>query len=94
MKDLSACKMEMCVACTTSGCLLNGSIANIFLAETKVAYFLPNPKLRPTWAATNSSFCFLAGQLECVEVLPTTIKPVSAEGAVPSAVVLAGTLGG
>lgn len=84
--DLSACKMEMCVACTTSGCLsANGSIANIFIAETKVAYFLPNPKLRPTWAATTSSICSLANQLECVEVLPTT-KAVSAEGAVPAAI--------
>lgn len=91
--DLSACKMEMCVACTTSGCLsANGSIANIFVAETRVAYFPPNPKLRPTWAATNSSICSLEGQLECVEVLPTT-KPVSAEGAVP-AIVSPGPLGG
>jgi hypothetical protein len=90
--DLSACKMEMCVACTTSGCLsANGSIANIFLAETKVAYFLSSPKLRPTWAATNSSICFLGAQLECVDVLPAT-KPLSADGAVP-AVVAPGPLG-
>jgi hypothetical protein len=90
--DLSACKSEMCVACTTRGCLsANGSIADVFLDKTEVASFTPNQKLTTKWAATNSAICFLGSQLECAELRPAT-QSASGKGPVP-AVVSPGPLG-
>jgi hypothetical protein len=90
--DLAACKSEMCVACTTRGCLsANGSVANVFLDKTELASFTPNQKLTSKWAATNSTICFLDSGMECAELKPMS-QIVAGLGAVPP-VVSPGPLG-
>jgi hypothetical protein len=71
--DLLACKLEMCLACTTQGCLsANGSIANFFGDKTSYASFPPNQKLTTKWAQGGSTLCFLANQLQCTDVNSVT----------------------
>ena len=84
--DLSACKPEMCVACTTQGCLsANGAITNVFAEKPSYWAFAPNPKLTPKWASTESSICFIGSALHCTALTVTTMASAG-EGPIPAAV--------
>jgi hypothetical protein len=90
--DLSACKSEMCVACTTQGCLsANGTITNVFADKPTYWMFPSDPKLTPKWAATESAMCFVGSTLRCT-TLDGVTKPGSGGIPVP-AVVGPGPLG-
>jgi photosystem II stability/assembly factor-like uncharacterized protein len=86
--DLSACKLENCIACNKSGCLsANGTITNFFSGKTSYREFPLNEKLTTTWAAADSSVCFVGSGLQCAIAksvekpspsdfpLPTTVAP-------------------
>jgi hypothetical protein len=82
--DLTACKMEMCVACTDQGCLSsNRTITNVFAEKVSYRIFPPNPKLTAKWAATESSMCFVGAALQCS---PVTVAPQPHAGEGPSPV--------
>ena len=84
--DLSACKLEMCVACTARGCLsANGTITNIFAKEPIYWVFPPAPKLTPKWAATDSAMCFVGAEVQCSALASATAPGVGADP-VPSVV--------
>jgi len=64
--DLSACRSEMCVACTGRGCLSsNGVVVNVYSQVPSYWSFSPNPKLTSKWAATPSAICFVGSALQC-----------------------------
>jgi photosystem II stability/assembly factor-like uncharacterized protein len=84
--DLSACQLEMCVACTPEGCLSsNGTITDFFGTGTTYRTFPSQPKLTPKWAATDSAMCFVAGGIQC-STLTATEKPIAGEEPVPAAI--------
>jgi hypothetical protein len=90
--DLSACGLEMCVACTPQGCLSsNGTITDFFGQTTTYRTFPSEPKLTPKWAATNSAMCFVGSTMMC-SALAEAKRPATGEGPVP-AVVAPGPLG-
>lgn len=90
--DLSACRMEMCVACTRQGCLSNnGTITDFFGNGTTFRMFPMEPNLRPKWAATDSAMCFVGSTVVC-SPLATVEKPAAGGDPVP-AVVGPGPLG-
>jgi Photosynthesis system II assembly factor YCF48 len=62
--ELSACKLEMCVACKHEGCLSsNGTISEIFSEKPSYLSFPANAKLNSKWAATENAICFCWRQL-------------------------------
>lgn len=64
--DLSACRPEMCVACTRQGCLSsNGMIASFYTGKVHYEAFPPNLKLTSKWAVTESTVCFVGSTLQC-----------------------------
>jgi len=84
--DLSSCKLEMCVACNPAGCLsANGRITNFLLDKTTVEEFLPNERLTSKWASDKSAMCFVANQLQCTDIRPTS-QAAREGGPVPVAV--------
>jgi len=84
--DLSACKLQMCVACTTEGCLsANGMIAEFFSDKTSYKEFSSNRELTPKWAAASSAICFVGNGLRCTGLKPV-VKPNSGENPLPTAV--------
>jgi hypothetical protein len=84
ISDLSACKMEMCVACTSKGCLsANGTITNVFGEKPSYWAFPSTSKLTPKWAATESAMCFVGSSLECTSLAGIT-KPGPAGDPVPA----------
>jgi hypothetical protein len=73
ISDLSACKMEMCVACTSRGCLsANGTITNVFAEKPTYWAFPSTSKLTPKWAATESAMCFVGSSLQCTPIASVT----------------------
>jgi hypothetical protein len=83
INDLSACGPEMCVACTSQGCLsANGTITNVFADKTTYWTFPSNPKLTPEWASSGSSICFIGATLYCASATQAT-KPDRGDGTVP-----------
>jgi Photosynthesis system II assembly factor YCF48 len=84
--DLSACKLQMCVGCTTEGCLsANGTISDLFSDKTSYKEFSSNGALTSKWAAAGSAVCFVGNGLQCAEMRPV-VKPSSSEGPLPVAV--------
>jgi hypothetical protein len=64
--DLSACKMEMCVACKHEGCLSsNGTVSDIFSEKPRYQSFPTNAKLNSKWAAAENAICFAGNELQC-----------------------------
>jgi hypothetical protein len=84
--DLSSCKPQMCVACTSGGCLSsNGTITNVFSEKTSYREFSSNRKLTPKWAANGSAICFVANRLQCAPV-KSAVKPTPGDIPLPTAV--------
>jgi len=84
--DLSACKLRMCVACTTEGCLsANGIITDFFSDKTTYGRFSANRELTSKWAAAGSAVCFVGNGLQCT-ILRPTVEPSSGEIPLPVAV--------
>jgi len=84
--DLSACKLHMCVGCTTKGCLsANGTISDFFSDKTSYKEFSPDSSLTSRWSATASAVCFVGKGLRCAG-LKSVDKPGSSEGSLPVAV--------
>jgi hypothetical protein len=91
--DLSACKLEMCTVCTTSGCFsANGVISRIFAEKTIYAAFPSDKALTPKWASTDSSICFVGARLRCVPLTAPAQAPSGPGSPVPT-VVAPGPLG-
>jgi len=91
--NLSACKLEMCTVCTTSGCFSsNGVISRIFAEKTTYAAFSSNKELTPKWASTDSSVCFVGARLQCAPLTELAQAP-SAPGSPVPTVVAPGPLG-
>jgi hypothetical protein len=81
--DLSACKPEMCVACTGAGCLsANGTITQLFSDKTSYREFSPIRGLTPQWAAAAMEMCFVGKDLQCTSLTPA-VKPTSREDMLP-----------
>ena len=69
--DVSACRLEMCVACKREGCFsANGMITNVFKDKTTYREFASNPALTSKWASSNSAICFVGGGLQCASLKP------------------------
>ncbi len=84
--DLYECKPQMCVACTTAGCLsANGTISNLFSDKTTYQEFSSNGALTSKWSAAGSGVCFVGNGLQCAELKPV-VKPGPREGLSPVAV--------
>jgi Photosynthesis system II assembly factor YCF48 len=84
--DLSECKLNMCVGCTTAGCLsANGAITDLFSDKTSYKEFSSNGALNSKWAAAGPTVCFVGNGLQCADVKPA-VKPSSKEGPLPVAV--------
>jgi hypothetical protein len=67
--DVSACKLEMCVACKKEGCLSsNGMIANVFQEKTTYSEFQSNAALTSKWARSSSTICFVGSGLQCASL--------------------------
>jgi hypothetical protein len=67
--DVSACKLQMCVACKKEGCFSsNGTISNIFQDKTTYSEFPSNPNLSPKWASSDSTICFVSNGLQCASL--------------------------
>jgi len=84
--DLSACKPEMCIACTAQGCLsANGTITNVFTEKPSYWAFPSDPKFMPKWAATDTGVCSVGVTLRCV-TLESVAKPDAGADPVPAVV--------
>jgi hypothetical protein len=84
--DLSACKLEMCVACTSQGCLsANGMITNVFAEKPTYWTFPSDPELTPKWAATNSAICFVGNALQC-RTVTSVAQAIAGENPIHAAV--------
>ena len=60
--DVSACQLEMCVACKKEGCFSsNGLITNVFQEKTTHSEFPSNAELTSKWSRSNSTICFVGG---------------------------------
>jgi hypothetical protein len=91
--DVSACKLEMCVACKREGCFSsNGMITNVFRDKTTYGEFPSNPALTPKWASSNSMICFVGNGLQCAS-LKQVDQAKSSEGPPNPVVVSPGPLG-
>lgn len=67
--DVSACQLQMCVACKKEGCFSsNGLITNVFQEKTTYSEFPSNPALTSKWAKSNSAICFVGGHLQCASL--------------------------
>jgi hypothetical protein len=84
--DVSACKPQMCVACTTSGCFsANGTITDFFSDKTSYREFPPSRELTSKWAATDSAICFVGKGFQCA-ALKSAVKASGGEDPLPTAV--------
>jgi photosystem II stability/assembly factor-like uncharacterized protein len=84
--DLSACKLHMCIACTTGGCLsANGDITEFFSDKTSHKQFSPTRDLTTKWAAAGSGMCFVGNGLQCASVKPVA-TPSASDLPLPTAV--------
>src|SRR5215510_186275 len=84
--DVSACKPQMCVACTSNGCFsANGTITDFFTDKTTYKEFPPIRELTSKWAATNSNICFVGKGLQCAG-LKSAVKASAGEDPLPTAV--------
>jgi hypothetical protein len=64
--DVSACQLEMCVACKKEGCFSsNGSITNVFQEKTTYSEFPSNAALTSKWSRSDSTICFVGSNLQC-----------------------------
>jgi hypothetical protein len=91
--DVSACKLEMCVACRLEGCFSsNGTISNVFQDKTTYSEFPPNPALTPKWASSTSTICFVGNRLQCAS-LKQVDQAKHSEGPPNPVVVSPGPLG-
>lgn len=91
--DLSACKLEMCVACTAQGCLSsNNTITNVFPEKPGYWTFPSSLKLTPKWSATGSTMCFVGSTLECTAIT-SAAQAAKGDRPVPAAVA-PGPIGG
>jgi photosystem II stability/assembly factor-like uncharacterized protein len=69
--DVSACQLEMCVACRKEGCLSsNGMITNVFQEKTTYSEFPSNSALTSKWARSSSIICFVGSGLQCASLKP------------------------
>ena len=67
--DVSACKLEMCVACRKEGCFSsNGMITNVFQEKTTYSEFPSNAALTSKWARSSSTVCFVGSDLQCASL--------------------------
>lgn len=67
--DISACQLEMCVACKKEGCFSsNGMITNPFRDKTTYSEFQPNAALSSKWSRSNSAICFVGNSLQCANL--------------------------
>ncbi len=81
--DLSSCKPEMCIACTTAGCLsANGTVSQFFTGKASYKEFSPTRDLTPKWAAAGIGMCFVGRSLQCASLTPVD-KPTSRENPIP-----------
>ena len=84
--NLSACQMEMCVACTPQGCLSsNGTIADFFGQTTTYSTFPSEAKLTPNWSSSHSAMCFVGNGVSCSAVT-TAEKGTTGESPIPARV--------
>jgi Photosynthesis system II assembly factor YCF48 len=84
--DLSSCKPQMCVACTSEGCLSsNGTITDVFSDKTSYREFPSNRELTPKWGANGSAICYVANGLQCAHV-KSVVKPTPGDIPLPTAV--------
>lgn len=84
--DLSSCKPQMCIACTTEGCLSsNGTITDVFSDKTSYLEFPSNRELTPKWAANGSALCYVGNGLQCAPV-KSVVKPTPGDIPLPTAV--------
>ena len=64
--DVSACQLQMCVACKKEGCFSsNGLITNVFQEKTTYSEFPSNAALTEKWSRSNSTICFVGSNLQC-----------------------------
>jgi hypothetical protein len=67
--DVSACRLEMCVACRKEGCFSsNGTITNVFEEKTTYGEFPSNAALTSKWASSKSTICFVGSSLQCASL--------------------------
>ncbi len=67
--DVSACQLEMCVACKKDGCFSsNGLITNVFQEKTTYSEFPSNAALTSAWSRSNSTICFVGSNLQCTNL--------------------------
>jgi hypothetical protein len=91
--DVSACRLEMCVACKKEGCFSsNGMITNVFQEKTTYSEFPSNASLTSKWARSSSAICFVGTSLQCAS-LKQTDQAKSPEGPPNPVAVSPGPLG-
>lgn len=91
--DVSACQLEMCVACKKEGCFSsNGMITNIFQEKTTYSEFPSNAALTSKWSRSNSTICFVGSNLQCAN-LKQVNQAKNAEGPPSPVAVSPGPLG-
>jgi len=67
--DVSACQLNMCVACKKEGCFSsNGLITNVFQEKTTYSEFPSNAALTSKWSRSNSTLCFVGSNLQCASL--------------------------
>lgn len=90
--DLAACRLHMCVTCTSTGCLsVNGTVTNFFSDKTSYKGFSPSRELTAKWALAGSAFCIVGSGLKCTSV-KSVAEPAESDLASPTAMT-AGPLG-
>jgi len=92
--DVSACQLEMCVACKKEGCFSsNGLITNVFQEKTTYSEFPSNAALTSKWARSSSTICFVDSNLRCAS-LKQVDQAKNPEGPPSPVAVSPGPLGG
>jgi Photosynthesis system II assembly factor YCF48 len=81
--DLSSCKLQLCVACISEGCLsASDTISDLFSGKTSYREFSPNQALTSKWAMAGATMCFVGNGLQCTG-LKSVGQPGSSEGPMP-----------
>ena len=91
--DISACQLQMCVACKKEGCFSsNGLITNIFQEKTTYSQFPSNAELTSKWSRSSSTICFVGTNLQCAS-LKQVDQATNSEGPPSPVAVSPGPLG-
>ena len=92
--DVSACQLQMCVACKKEGCFsANGMITNPFQEKTTYSEFPSNVALTSKWSRSSSAICFVGSNLQCAS-LKQLDQAKNPEGPSSPVAVSPGPLGG